>query len=609
MSRALPVRPSLLRRLLPWAALLGLLAFAGAPAATGPDTAVAAPALKNLGVAISPDHDLYAEGGLVAFAVDEHQAGQDFSGDGQLDDDVVGIFDIASGRVQITEHPARGAAHRWACRAGGYLAFISREDGQQDHNQDGDRTDAALALLDLSSRDVEFARVGAGQGVACSEGHVAYTASERDWGSGQDLNGDGDAEDSIWAIHDLANRDSYVLEIGPVAAIHASAKIDEERFLFTVHEPSNARDFNGDGDQQDIVTMSYDYRSRAIWNYELAAYLLPDERDHETRAAGRFVPVIAPEDDQGAGADHNHDGDTTDRVVFILDTRTGDLKSTERAGFALRSATEWLPIFVDEAAQGGTDLTGDGDASDHVLVFFNPLTGEEWNTQLAVTGSPSVPPRLASDFGSGMSARLVAAEISEGDSGVDLNNNGFTGDRLVLTFDPDHQRITDTNARSTCVFTRAELLSLGPAHALTCERESSYPPQDLNGDGDTLDRVAGLARLDGLAETSSGVAMDMSSRPRMTEDFGAFVASESGQGQDLNGDGDAYDRVLHLLDPSSGAATNAGISVARTGGPGTWRFVWAEDQGVLFVGASESSDGRDYNRDGDQGDVVLFAGP
>jgi hypothetical protein len=606
MSRpafAVPRLPSLLSRL---GVLLGCAALLGVHVEQ-PAARAAAPAdLRDLGVMVSTAHDPFVEGDLVAFAVSEQQAGRDYSGDGQLDDAVLGTYDLGTGRVRITEHPARAATYRWVCRSGELLAFITEEDGQHDHNQDGDTGDAALALLDLGSYAITVEPISAGAGVACSDGHVVYTANERDWNQGRVLNGDGDIDDDVWAIYSLADGSSYVLEFGPVAAIHASAKLDEDRFLFTVDEPTNAFDFNFDGDQQDIVTMSYDYVSRAIRNYEQAAYLLPDERDHATRAAGRFVPLIGLEAEQGVGKDLNDDGDTLDKVVLVVDTRTGDMKSTERAGYALRSATDWMTLFVDEAAQDDTDLTGDGDTSDHVLVFYNPQTGQEWNTGLAVTGTPSVGPRFHSDFGAGAYDGLVAVEISEAGSGVDLNGNGWVGDRLVQVFHPAQRRITATEARSVCMFSHAELLVLGARYALTCDRESSYPPRDLNGDGDTLDWVTGLLPLDRRVAESMGVAMDLTSRPMLLAGGGAFVASESGQGQDLNGDGDVSDRVLHLLRTDNGRAINAGFAVARKSGPGSPRFVWAASDDLLVVAGDEYRDGHDHNGDGDLDDHPLY---
>ncbi len=95
---------------------------------------------------------------------------------------------------------------------------------------------------------------------------------------------------------------------------------------------------------------------------------------------------------------------------------------------------------------------------------------------------------------------------------------------------------------------------------------------------------AGLAHSGGLAVLDSGLV--------------AFVVSEAGQGAtDFNGDGDATDFVVHVLNPATGLSANTGLA---SGG-----FVVAAGSRVAFPVSEAMHGGTDFNGDGDTGDSVV----
>lgn len=102
----------------------------------------------------------------------------------------------------------------------------------------------------------------------------------------------------------------------------------------------------------------------------------------------------------------------------------------------------------------------------------------------------------------------------------------------------------------------------GPLFVLT--EAERHEGRDLNGDGDAFDDVVSI--LD--SETAG----------------------------DLNGDGDRLDTVAHVLDLRSGRLTNLGLATALA-------FPLNGPVSLLLV--SEAGEGRDLNDDGDAEDGVL----
>jgi hypothetical protein len=83
---------------------------------------------------------------------------------------------------------------------------------------------------------------------------------------------------------------------------------------------------------------------------------------------------------------------------------------------------------------------------------------------------------------------------------------------------------------------------------------------DLNGDGDTADTVVEVHRMGDPPNfwTNTGQAADL---VEVSGTLVAFLTPEAAQGRDLNGDGDTTDRVLQLYRADTGALVNVGQAV------------------------------------------------
>ncbi len=207
-----------------------------------------------------------------------------------------------------------------------------------------------------------------------------------------------------------------------------------------------------------------------------------------------------------------------------------------------------------------------------------------------------------------LSDEFVAALVSEaGERNRDLNDDGAANDRVVELYSPSAGRWLGRQP-----FPAAEEMRFcgDDAVAFVTPEET-----DLNGDGDTDDRVLGLVTAQG---ESLGPAFHLG---QAVEDFvcsGSLLAlrtRERAQGQDLNGDRDASDDVLQVFDLARdecrrglapGCLRNTGKTIVPCNRPGCdpripYRVL---EHTVRFLTA-ESNEGHDLNGDGDTDDVVL----
>jgi cysteine-rich repeat protein len=137
---------------------------------------------------------------------------------------------------------------------------------------------------------------------------------------------------------------------------------------------------------------------------------------------------------------------------------------------------------------------------------------------------------------------------------------------------------------------------------------------DLDGDGDAADRVVRI--VDGATGALVPIVDDQAQPvpPQAAEDFVlgdslvAFRTSESAQGQNLNGppDADTNDDVLQLYDLTTGELVNTGQAVqpCRLLACDPGRPYRVSQATVRFL-TLESDQGEDLNDDGDQGDLLV----
>ena len=117
----------------------------------------------------------------------------------------------------------------------------------------------------------------------------------------------------------------------------------------------------------------------------------------------------------------------------------------------------------------------------------------------------------------------------------------------------------------------------------------SQEGMDLNGDGDALDLVGFFVSAEDLALTPLGFAIGLVSG---NTDYMVTTVDEASAQDDLNGDGDMTDDVFHLLHRESLTFANLGLAAAPSSGN------WVVTDEALGFLVSESEQQEDL--DGDQ---------
>lgn len=455
---------------------------------------------------------------------------------------------------------------------------VSEADQGTDLNGDGDLADRVAHVFDIANDVTLNLAVALPPSsvlfpFSVFQDRVAVLVSEA--GQGADLDADGDRSDLV--LH-LLGPDDVLRNTG--LAVSASVLVAFDTFggsaAVLVDEASQGRDLNGDGDLADQVIHVADFATAATQNLALA---LGPGRDFEI--GERYLVFAVSEVAQG-GVDRNGDGDAVDTgVVHVFDraqgtTRNLGLQANDRTDFDGR----FLVLEVSESAQG-QDINGDGDHDDDILEVADLDAQSVQSVGLSGTGL----------LDNGL-LRFSTFEFSENDR--DLNGDGDADDLVSYVFDPATHELFETRLAKSGVD------QLFGRRLLTLVSEADQGARDLNGDGDSEDRVPHVFDLDTRQVTNLAVAVsDSLSFTNADGDIAAFVVSEAGQGgQDLNGDGDVQDDILYTFDAGTGALTNTGLTVSGDivvqGSPGR----------VIF--RVREADMGDQNGDGDVQDTVLY---
>jgi hypothetical protein len=240
----------------------------------------------------------------------------------------------------------------------------------------------------------------------------------------------------------------------------------------------------------------------------------------------------------------------------------------------------WL-LSVPESAQGGADLNGDGDALDQVVSVLDLATGSVTPTSLDVTQQPFAP------FW-GVGGALAALGVSEeGQGGLDLNGDGDATDWVLHIFEAGSGTVENLGIS---VAPASVALFVDDGGVGFVVDEVSEGRGDLNGDGDTNDTV--LHHWDALAREVVKITAHMRFH-QYDAGFAAVLISETFEGLDLNGDGDANDLdVVHLYDTRTRQLENLGLATTSIG--------LAFGAGWLVIPVLEGANGGlDRNGDGD----------
>ncbi len=306
----------------------------------------------------------------------------------------------------------------------------------------------------------------------------------------------------------------------------------------------------------------------------------------------------------GQSADLNGDGDTSDTVLHYYDSKT---RITTNLGLAtvantrpliitptIAGKTQQIIIFLVEESAQGVDINGDGDSGDRLL-----------HLHYVGIGTTLFKHPISSGKLYAAQADLVFCAVTEAGAGLDLNGDGDTADEVVHLFDPRSNTVTNLGLALGKSSTSVRLpYSINENRLAIAVSEADQGGQDLNGDGDATDEVihlysAGGIRNLGLAVFDAGSGQ---TALKLRGDLLAFGVSESGHnGADLNGDSDAADYVMHLYRISTGLTTN--LAKALTGGLIVNRHFNIYGDLVAFP-VREFSQGAVLNGDGDMLDDI-----
>jgi hypothetical protein len=501
---------------------------------------------------------------------EEGQAGTDLNGDGDLFDEVLHVFDFATGRSTSLGLDCTAFAV-----GGNLVAFGVQEEGQgaTDLNGNGSTFDVVLHVYDSSTGLTTNTGLLLSSPLSIGISSVAFLVFEAGQGDG-DLNADGDVLDLVLHVYDARTQ----LTRNTERAATAHPAFHDHAFGFTSDEPSSAADLNGDGDSSDDFAFElYDLLLGGVEQTPFA--LLPT-----TFLAANVDDWLVLVDEAAQGLDLNGDGDELDGVWHQVDPHgpgTIALGYSNSSAFGSISDGEVLGLIAMEL--DGRDANGDGDLLDRYAVLHDPLHDQTFSSDRALG---SLPLALAGGH--------LAFAVDEAEEGADLNGDLDLLDEVLHTLEVANGNVVN-HARAV-----AGLQGVGSALILWLDE--SEDGLDRNDDGDTLDRV--LTKLDPetLLEENLGLA---SAFPLLavTGTRALAVVPEAEQGRDLNGDGDLLDEVAYRfeavfpVDPPLADLTRFPLAIERNAA------LLSDGRGLLVV--SEAGEGRDLNGDGDPLDTVL----
>jgi hypothetical protein len=454
--------------------------------------------------------------------------------------------------------------------------------------------------------------------IAISGTHLAFLADEATTGpGGTDMNGDGDATDSIAFVVDMSSAVETNLGVAATAVAWAGGEL-----YLTVDESLDGRDWNGDADTDDLV-------------------LLHVSTAHPERTPD-FVDVLSPTGATkmvGVGTRLYYSSalvpaNPFDSNLFVLTssapTTPSMVPTLDAAGplspKLLAKDEGLLFLTLDETAEG-RDLNGDADALDRsVLALLDGTAGGE---TIRSTG-------LALPATSPLRARKKAAHDWDVGFLVSENDQGATNLNDPALFSPGWQPSQctgseDTDARDSVLFflgfaawssdplanppvntglvgSRKIAIAGGYIATITPEHDAADPNGsegdcDLNGDGDLLDHVVRWVRMDTtvLPLTNAADLHALTDVPGGTHglaELGSrFVieVSESGDDLDINLDGlKTFDYLGWLLPTGNGSSSTPWVfthgQTHLTTFGGSW-MAETPDRSRLAVAMQEASYG------------------
>ena len=548
--------------------------------------------VANLALA-SESFSLAGSGRLLVFTVVEADQGIDLNGDSDSLDGVVHVHDRVTGTTWNT-----GLAGSSPRTDGRWVVFRVFEfsQGNTDLNGDGDSVDNVIHVFDpatgtannllLANSFGSFGRPGVVQGA------VAFASSEASQGN-TDLNGDGDTTDDVYFLHNPKSMTTF--NLGLASCGDAGPALNSRFAVMEVDEANQGnRDLNRDGDTSDCVLFAHNIRGNVTRNLRLAGIVGGASTiDGPRELEGRLAALIVDEAAQG-GMDLNLDGDASDHVVHVLDARARTLTNLELAGNGTQvqdfSSSDRLVAFsVSESAQGNTNLNGDHELDDEIFHVYDAQLGVTTNTMVETEGIKG-------------GARIVGRHVffSAFEDVSDLNMDGDINDpRVLQVFDAATTTTTNLEIAIEGIVSMPAAIVTGPngGRYIAVLLDEGDQEADANADGDQLDSVLYVVDRQTLTVTNVGLATAGSGdTPNAVQVFGnivSFDGSEADQGSnDANLDGDSTDHVLGLYNARTGTLVNTGLAVSGSvlieGGLGA--VVPESDQGNMDLNGDRDTD-------------------
>ena len=486
---------------------------------------------------------------LVMTVGEEEQGNADLNGDGDADDFQYLVRNAATGAV-VSDQFQRTATiciseYGTYCGElydvdGDWVALQAAENGSADHNLDGDMDDNVHVLVNGSTGQVintllaGFPGYPAGSRPCVGNGLALLPVHEQDNG-GADLNGDGDGDDYVFGILELATGRLQFQDGWPFQYRAEDIVSYPGGFAMVLNEFAAVQDYNGDGDQYDHVLHTYDHASGTTYNTGYAVDSILET------VVGNKLRVRLKERDQGQ--DLNGNGTTTDLVLGLLDVTTSQVLNTGLSVLAyfkrdLGADGDYAVAIASEGASLLGDQNGDGDTLDGVPVLFDGDNLTATVLPVAV-GLPS----YVSDY-SILEDGILALPVSEaGQGATDLTGDGDTDDVTLFVLDLETlQNVQVPDAISEWVDV---LVDDGFVYYSVDEDASG---RDLNYDGDTTDHV--WHALDRNTFRTKNLAIDHYTGAIAFDGRLVTGLSEYYLEADLNHDGDQSDTILSFVDAS-----------------------------------------------------------
>lgn len=361
----------------------------------------------NLG--ITGKNPVFA-GSKLFFLQPEAARGKDLNGDGDTTDTVVCSYDPATKQMVNL-----GVAGSRLLAKGDWLAVLAEEaaQGGVDLNGDGDSGDAVVQLFRVSSSQWTNTRLEGSGGFVLTTNLLAVGVAEEKQGR-KDLNGDGDAEDTVAAVWDL-NGTGTAFNTAQDCAEGLAAE-GTLVGMVTTEGAQGDKDLNNDGDKDDAVAQCYTMGAEKVVN------IARDATGGLVVSKGK-VAFSCSEEDNG-GKDLNGDMDTEDFVLLVYDPARGASGTVQNTKLAvdgdLAVGDGYLAWKILEGDQGSRDLNRDGDTDDSILAAMDLVSGAT-----VVSSQATADSLFVSSFG-------VAFSTFEADQGErDLNMDGDTDDEIL----------------------------------------------------------------------------------------------------------------------------------------------------------------------------------